>query len=99
MNQQTAIIAAGAGLGLLALVALRGLQTGAAKDLGAGVAKAVADAGAGVVVGIGDVVGVPETDVTACQRAKAARDVWGASFACPAGEFLSWVARGTPAEG
>lgn len=94
-----AVVVVGAGLGLLAVVALRGLQTTGAAGLGAAVARSVVDAGAGVVVGIGEAVGVPPTAPDACARAKADGDIWAASFACPAGDFLSWMARGAPREG
>lgn len=99
MKQEAVIIAAGAGIGLLALLAMRGLQTQGAAGLGAAVGRSVIDAGAGVVIGIGEAVGIPATEQTACQRAKAAGDLWEASFACPAGDFISWMARGAPREG
>lgn len=56
---------------------------GAAVDLAAGMLG-------GAVIGIGEGVGVPETNQTQCARDRAAGDTWAASFSCPAGEFLSW---------
>jgi hypothetical protein len=43
-----------------------------------------------VILGIGNGVGVPPTNQTECERLKAAGDTWGASFACPAGDFVKW---------
>lgn len=45
----------------------------------------------GTVVGIGKTVGIPPTDPSECAKCMAAGDVWGASFACPAADFLKWV--------
>lgn len=56
---------------------------GAAVDLVGGIMS-------GAVVGIGEAVGVPETAPDRCAAAKAAGDTWEASFACPAGDFVSW---------
>lgn len=46
-------------------------------------------AGVGAVEGIGLMVGIPRTDMTKCERAKAEGRWWDASFDCPAGDFLS----------
>lgn len=58
---------------------------------GSAAVGAVVDAGAGVVTGIGDVVGVPRTDTTQCDIDLANGDYWAASFSCPAGRFLKAV--------
>jgi hypothetical protein len=64
-----------------------------AQSLGEAAGTAVVDAAegaaTGVVLGVGDAVGVPRTDTDACQAALAAGDYWEASFKCPAGTFLS----------
>lgn len=57
-----------------------------------GLSGAVSDAAAGGVKAIGSAFGIPDTDATACAKAKASGDAWAASFACPAGDFLSWGA-------
>lgn len=57
-----------------------------------GVAGAVSGAAVGGVKAIGSALGIPDTDATACAKAKASGDAWAASFACPAGDFLSWGA-------
>jgi len=48
----------------------------------------IANTGAGVAIGIGDVLGLPRTDETECQKAIREGRTWDASFACPAGTFL-----------
>lgn len=57
---------------------------GAAVDLANGIVS-------GTVVGIGSTVGIPETNLTECERAKREGRTWDASFACPAGDFLKYV--------
>lgn len=42
---------------------------------------------------IGAVVGIPKTNPTACQKAMAEGRTWDASFACPASDFLKYLAR------
>ena len=45
----------------------------------------------GIVIGVGEAVGIPETDTAKCQAAVDAGDWWNASFYCPAGTFLREV--------
>lgn len=42
----------------------------------------------GVVVGVGEAVGIPETNQDQCTADLAAGRTWDASFSCPAGTFL-----------
>ena len=71
-------------------------------DVAGGVASGVTStvlngavgAAGGVVLGIGDVIGVPRTDPTECDKAIADGRTWDASFACPAGRFLKSLAGG-----
>lgn len=65
-----------------------GLQ-GAAAGAASALVGAVGDAAAGAVLGVGDVLGIPRTDMTECERALAEGRTWDASFACPASNFLS----------
>lgn len=79
---------AAAGLGLIAVLFVlqkKSLLAGAV----AGAVGVAADAGAGVVLGVGDVFGVPRTDTSKCAQAKADGDIWGQSLYCTAGEFTS----------
>lgn len=82
-----ALTSAGVFLGLYLLNKVQ--QPGAMLDAGAAVGSAVVDAGAGVVLGIGDAVGIPRTNVSQGQAELAAGDYWNASFHLPAGEFIS----------
>jgi hypothetical protein len=45
----------------------------------------------GAVIGTLDKFGVPATNLTECERAKAEGRTWDASFACPAGNFLTYL--------
>lgn len=84
------LIAGGAVLAALAYVAMKG-----AKGTGEAVGRVVPDLAAGVlkgtVEGTGELFGIPKTDPTACELAKAKGRTWDASFACPAGEFLAYL--------
>lgn len=53
----------------------------------AGAVGVAADAGAGIVYGIGDLLGVPRTDASKCAKAKAEGDMWGQSLYCTPGEY------------
>jgi hypothetical protein len=67
-------------------------RNGNAQAVGTTVGEAavstVVGAGTGVVLGVGDAVGVPRTNQTECERAIAEGRTWDASFACPAGTFI-----------
>lgn len=58
---------------------------------GAAVVSTAGEVAAGTVEGVGEILGVPPTNQTQCQRDLAAGDWWEASFSCPAGDFLSAV--------
>lgn len=64
-------------------VATKGVKAAAAAATGV-----VTDAAAGVVIGAGKAVGIPETDETECAKALREGRMWDASFACPAGTFI-----------
>jgi hypothetical protein len=61
-------------------------------EAAAGAVGAVGNAAGGAVLGVGDVLGVPRTNETECERAIREGRTWDASFACPAGRFLSYLA-------
>jgi len=87
MRVQTIVVSAGA-LALVAValfIAKKG-WAGAA----AAVTTAAVDVAAGTVVGIGQAIGIPATNETECAKAKREGRTLDASFACPAGEFISW---------
>jgi hypothetical protein len=66
-------------------------------SLGEAAGAGIVNAGGGVVLGVGDAVGIPRTDADLCAQAKAAGNTWDASKYCPAGDFLSYVFSPTPA--
>lgn len=83
-------LAAGLGLGLVALVLIlqkKNLLQGVA----AGAVGVVADAGSGLALGIGDAFGVPRTNAEKCAAAKASGSLWDQSLYCPALDF-TWSA-------
>jgi hypothetical protein len=45
----------------------------------------------GAVVGVGQLVGIPATNMNECEKAKAEGRTWDASFACPAGDFIKYL--------
>lgn len=55
----------------------------------------VGDTAAGAVKGVGELVGVPDTDMDQCSRDLAAGRHWDASFSCPASRFLGSVFNST----
>lgn len=85
------MVALGGGLALLGFVWLK-KKPGQSLAAAAGTAAvtAAADVAAGTVVGVGEVFGIPATNMTECERAKAEGRTWDASFACPAGDFISF---------
>jgi len=92
MKASTVLIVGGIAalsLAVILYVKKNGLPTAA--GVGAAVGAAVVDGASGVVLGVGDAIGVPRTDLTECERAKAEGRTWDASFACPAKDFLSYV--------
>lgn len=91
MRVQTIVVSAGA-LALVA-VALFIAKKGVAGAATA-VVNAAGDVAAGTVVGIGQAFGIPATSETECEKAKREGRTLDASFACPAGEFLSWSVGG-----
>lgn len=87
----------GVGLGLAAGAALLlYLVAKNAGSIGELAGQAVGGAAGGVVLGIGDSLGVPRTDRTECERAIAEGRTWDASFACPAGTFIRSLFAGDP---
>lgn len=80
---------------LLVMVKKKDAVVDAAGDIGelagAAVVAAAGGAVAGVATGIGDAVGLPRTNMTECEKAIKEGRTWDASFACPAGDFLSYM--------
>lgn len=78
-------------VGLVALMLVKknfpGLLVGVAADA----VGAAGEVAGGVVVGIGELVGIPRTDETECEAAMRQGRTWDASFACPAGTYLKYL--------
>lgn len=91
MNEHKFLIigAVAAAAVLLILVKKKGAAMSAGEAVGGAVADAAVGITTGAVYGIGDAVGVPRTDMTECDKAIAEGRTWDASFACPAGKWLS----------
>jgi len=70
-----------------------GAAAAAGVAVGEAAGEAIVGAGTGLVYGVGDAIGVPRTNETECERAKREGRSWDASFACPAGDFLSYLWR------
>ncbi len=62
---------------------------GIAESAAAGAIRAVEGVAVGTVKGIGQAVGIPDTNRTACEADIAAGRWWDASFSCPAGTFIN----------
>lgn len=84
---------AGAAVGLFLLYKL--VTTGV-RGTAAAVTSGVIDAGAGVVIGAGEAIGIPQTNANRCAEAMYEGRTWDASFDCPAGTFLRYVFGATP---
>lgn len=98
VNSETKMMLLGGAVALAAIllyVKKNGGIAGAAAGVGTAAADAVIGFGGGVVsgaaYGIGDAIGVPRTDQTECEKAKAEGRTWDASFACPASDFLKYM--------
>lgn len=50
----------------------------------------VGNAGREAIFSAGEVLGVPRTDASRCEAAKAAGNTFEASRLCPAGDFIEW---------
>lgn len=84
------LLAGAAVAAAMAFVAIKGAK-GTAQAIGGAAVDLVDGTVGGVVVGIGERVGIPATNMTECERAKAEGRTWDASFACPAKDFLSYL--------
>ena len=88
LNAETLLVVAI--IGAAAWFFFRGVK-GVARDVSKAAVDVTAGAVEGTVKGIGEAVGIPDTNQTECERALAEGRMWDASFACPAGTFLRGV--------
>lgn len=66
-------------------------RKGFAEVIAKGAAGVVAGAAVGTVKGVGEVVGIPDTNADQCTIDLANGDGWAASFSCPAPRYAAWV--------
>lgn len=94
-SEKTVLIGGGIALAALVLyiIAMGGVRN-AGKGVGQAAVGAVDGGAAGVVVGVGNVMGLPDTDMSKCRAAMAAGETLDASLYCPAPVFIKWMATG-----
>lgn len=84
------VIAGGAAAVLLLWATSKG-----AKGTGQAIASGTIDLANGLISEpvfiVGETIGIPRTEQTACEKAKAEGRTLDASFACSAGDFLKYV--------
>ncbi|ABE49088.1 hypothetical protein [Methylobacillus flagellatus] len=80
--------------GVALYIIKKGSVAAAAQDAVAGAISGVGSlagsVGGGVVVGVGDLLGVPRTNESKCEMAKRLGNSWDASRYCDAGDFIAW---------
>lgn len=81
-------------LAVIGLVLVKRNLTGIVANAGSAAVEIIADTGAGVAIGVGDIIGIPRTNETECQKAMREGRTLDASFACPAGTFLHYTIYG-----
>jgi hypothetical protein len=77
-------------LAALAYAAWRGAG-GTGQQIGGAVVDLADGVIGGAVTGAGQIIGIPATNMTECERAKAEGRTWDASFACPAADFIRYA--------
>lgn len=107
-GDQLVTIGAGLALGLAIWYAWRQFGSAiseAAGSVGQAIGNAASTAAGAVDTGIaapvlliGDAIGVPRTNASRCEQAKRAGDTWTAAQYCPAGDWLTWIVDGEPAQ-
>lgn len=88
LNKTNLIIGSAAVLGLWLL--LRGFG-GVAKDATRAAVNIGSGAVAGVAVGLGEAVGLPDTSLSQCEIDIKNGDYWAASVSCPAARFIEYT--------
>lgn len=88
-NEKLAIIGIGA---ILFAPKILGAIT---KQTSAAIVNAAGGAVTGAVIGAGEQVGIPQTDIDKCRADLIAGNTWDASFSCPASDFLKYLYDGS----
>lgn len=89
-NINPAYVIGGGVLLAMGYVWMRGAK-GVATDIGGAVVDVADGVLSGAVTGVGSVVGVPQTNLTKCQKAMAEGRTWDASFDCPASTWIKYL--------
>lgn len=98
INDKTLVIGFGLLVGaVVAYVVASGGVKEAAKSIAGSAVSAADGAAAGTVVGIGQAIGIPDTDAAKAAEARRNGDVWNASIYMPAADFIKWLLAGKPA--
>jgi hypothetical protein len=71
------------------------LANRAANTAGATAVNLITGTATGAVIAAGNALGIPETNLTQCQKDLMAGKTWDASFSCPALDFLKYEMNGT----
>lgn len=87
----TPYVIAGAAVAVLAVIIATKGAKGTGQAIGRGAVDLVDGALSGSVTGLGGLLGIPETNLTQCERDKAEGRTWAASFSCPAGDFINYL--------
>jgi hypothetical protein len=96
-SKNTVMIGAGVVAVIAGIAWWRGRNSGGSffTAIGSGLGSGAVDLVDGIVSGtvftVGDSIGIPRTNQTECERAKAEGRTWDASFACPAGDFIRYL--------
>ena len=88
-----------AALTVVTLGAIYWLKNGvsaAAANLGGAAVDAALGVPTGAVLSLGEAVGIPRTNMTACEQAMAEGRTWDASFSCPAGIWAKYLVSKKP---
>lgn len=85
------LAAGGAVLAALVWAVARGGASRAGQTIGGTVVDLADGVISGGVIAIGERIGIPPTNMSECERAKAEGRTWDASFACPAVDFLKYL--------
>lgn len=91
MKLSTPYLIAGAAVGAALLWAVSKGAKGAGDTIGRAAVDLVDGVVSGGVISAGELVGIPATNQTECERAQAEGRTWDASFACPAKAFLQYL--------
>jgi hypothetical protein len=84
------IVAGGVVVAALVYASMRGFgQVG--RDIGGAAIDMVDGVVAGAVETIGERIGIPQTNLSKCEVAKAGGRTWDASFDCPAADFIGYL--------